>query len=147
LDSFHQIKIVQTLVNLFIGGYMNHKQFYFSFTGRVNRAAYWLRYVLPTFIITIALIIIIAKYVSLARVRFYIFLIWAILYNWMSYAVAAKRYHDRDKSAWWILIYLIPVIGPFWQLIELGFLKGTDGSNRFGADPLGTDASTKPIEP
>jgi hypothetical protein len=47
----------------------------------------------------------------------------------------AKRYHDRDKSAWWILICLLPIIGGIWQLIELGCLRGTEGSNDYGPDP------------
>jgi uncharacterized membrane protein YhaH (DUF805 family) len=46
--------------------------------------------------------------------------------------VYIKRFHDRDKTGWWVLIGLIPLIGPLWLLIELGFLKGTDGANRFG---------------
>jgi uncharacterized membrane protein YhaH (DUF805 family) len=46
--------------------------------------------------------------------------------------VYIKRFHDRDKSGWWVLIGLIPVIGAIWLLIELGFLKGTPGPNRFG---------------
>jgi uncharacterized membrane protein YhaH (DUF805 family) len=33
---------------------------------------------------------------------------------------------------------LIPIIGSIWFLIELGFLAGTPGPNRFG--PPSTDA-------
>jgi len=51
-----------------------------------------------------------------------------------------KRYHDRDKSGWWILILFIPLVGFIWFLIELGCLPGTPGPNRFGPDPLGTTA-------
>jgi hypothetical protein len=47
--------------------------------------------------------------------------------------VYIKRFHDRDKSGWWVLIWLIPIIGAIWLLIELGFLKGTPGPNRFGS--------------
>ena len=50
--------------------------------------------------------------------------------------VQIKRWHDRDKSGWWVLINFIPVVGAFWSLVECGFLKGTDGPNRFGPDPL-----------
>ena len=125
---------------------MNPKQFYFSFTGRINRAPYWLRYVLPTAIISIVVLLIVIAAGADAFWGSALALIWAVLYIWASLAVMAKRYHDRDKSAWWILIALIPGIGSIWQLIELGFLKGTDGPNRFGADPLGTDASTEPTE-
>ena len=48
----------------------------------------------------------------------------------------AKRWHDRGKSGWWTLIGLVPIIGGLWMLIELGFLKGTDGDNQYGPDPL-----------
>jgi uncharacterized membrane protein YhaH (DUF805 family) len=46
--------------------------------------------------------------------------------------VYIKRFHDRDKSGWWVLIGLIPIIGAIWLPIELGFLKGTPRPNRFG---------------
>lgn len=49
--------------------------------------------------------------------------------------VCALRAHDRNKSALWVLIYVFPYIGWIWALIELGFLPGTDGPNRFGPDP------------
>ena len=51
-------------------------------------------------------------------------------------ALYAKRWHDRGKSGWWTLIGLIPIIGGLWILIELGFLKGTYGSNQYGPDPV-----------
>jgi len=54
----------------------------------------------------------------------------------MGIIVQVKRWHDRDKSGWWILINFIPLVGGLWSLIECGFLKGTDGPNRFGPDPL-----------
>lgn len=56
---------------------------------------------------------------------------------WPSLAIYAKRWHDRDKSGWWTLIGLVPIIGGLWMLIELGFLRGTEGPNRFGPDPIG----------
>lgn len=60
-----------------------------------------------------------------------------LLTIWPSLAIYAKRWHDRDKSGWWTLIGLVPIIGGLWMLIELGFLRGTDGPNRFGPDPIG----------
>ena len=56
-----------------------------------------------------------------------------------SLAVAIKRYHDRDKSGWWILILFVPIIGLIWYVVELGFLRGTPGPNRYGPDPLGAE--------
>ena len=55
---------------------------------------------------------------------------------WPSLALYAKRWHDRDKSGWWSLIMFVPIIGGIWMLIELGFLRGTDGPNRFGPNPI-----------
>jgi uncharacterized membrane protein YhaH (DUF805 family) len=46
-----------------------------------------------------------------------------------------RRLHDLDKSAWWYLLVLVPVIG--WIVLIVWFCtKGTDGANRFGEDPL-----------
>jgi uncharacterized membrane protein YhaH (DUF805 family) len=54
---------------------------------------------------------------------------------WASLAISVKRWHDRNKSGWWVLIALIPVVGGLWTLIENGFLAGSDGPNRYGEDP------------
>ncbi len=51
---------------------------------------------------------------------------------WVKLAVHAKRWHDRNKSALWILFSFIPLIGQIWAVIELGFIAGTQGHNRFG---------------
>ena len=52
-----------------------------------------------------------------------------------SITVAARRLHDVDKSGWWLLLALIPLIG---GLVVLYFLvqPGTQGPNRFG-NPVG----------
>lgn len=53
-------------------------------------------------------------------------------------AVAVRRLHDLDKSGWWVLIWLIPIIG--WIILIVWYAtEGTRGPNRFGADPLGND--------
>jgi uncharacterized membrane protein YhaH (DUF805 family) len=76
--------------------------------------------------------------------------------------VSLKRLHDRNKSAWWLaLFYAAPFLlhsGAYavgadhalyfsalaalinlWALIELGFLRGSLGPNRFGDDPAGVE--------
>lgn len=68
--------------------------------------------------------------------------------------VGIKRLHDRDKSGWWLLVfYLLPSIltlfsgvsfifslasfaFSIWGIVELGFLRGTVGANKYGPDPL-----------
>lgn len=54
---------------------------------------------------------------------------------WISLAVQAKRWHDRGKSGWHILIGFIPYIGGIWVLVECGCLRGTHGPNQYGPDP------------
>jgi len=59
---------------------------------------------------------------------------------WPSLANNIKRCHDRDKSGWWLVAYFLAsltVIGALWPLIELGFLDGTPGPNKYGPSPKG----------
>jgi uncharacterized membrane protein YhaH (DUF805 family) len=84
----------------------------------------------------------------------------SLVLGWMIVAVAAKRLHDRDKSGWWLLVFvvapllLIELGVPFpnsaarkllllaafalhvWSFIEIGCRPGTRGANRYGADPV-----------
>jgi uncharacterized membrane protein YhaH (DUF805 family) len=50
-------------------------------------------------------------------------------------AVCVRRLHDTDRSGWWLLVSLVPLIGAIWFIV-LCCLKGSDEENRFGADPL-----------
>ncbi|MEX2519096.1 MAG: DUF805 domain-containing protein [Paracoccaceae bacterium] len=49
--------------------------------------------------------------------------------------VGVRRLHDTDRSAWWLLIILVPLIG-FLILIYFFTQRGTVGDNRFGPDPV-----------
>jgi uncharacterized membrane protein YhaH (DUF805 family) len=51
-----------------------------------------------------------------------------------SLAVAVRRLHDTDRSGWWILIALIPLIGAIVLLVFL-VQDGRPGPNRFGPSP------------
>ena len=48
-----------------------------------------------------------------------------------SLAVSVRRLHDTDRSGWWVLVGLVPLIG---NLVLLFFYvqKGADGENQFG---------------
>ena len=111
---------------------MNWQQFLLSPQGRVSRQQYWLMILISVpFIIA-------ASWKSggiehLGEGSAVLFLLPII---WPSTVVTIKRWHDRDKSGWWVLINLIPIVGDIWSLVENGFLKGTSGDNRFGPDPL-----------
>ena len=110
------------------------KWFLLSTQGRISRSDYWLRFFLPYLAITFVLLFIDMGLGSYDERSGYgllstIFLIAAI---YPSIAITIKRWHDRDKSGWWVLINFVPLIGAIWALVENGFLKGTDGPNRFG---------------
>ena len=47
-----------------------------------------------------------------------------VLLVWISFASIVRRLHDRDKSGWWAVLYLLPFIGWLWLVIECGFLPG-----------------------
>ena len=49
-------------------------------------------------------------------------------------AVQVRRFHDQDKSGWFVLLSLIPYVGGLVVLVFM-CLEGTRGPNRFGADP------------
>ena len=58
--------------------------------------------------------------------------------TWVSLINRIRRYHDLDKSGFWIFFALIPIVGPMWQFIELGFRRGTQGDNSYGPGPYAT---------
>jgi uncharacterized membrane protein YhaH (DUF805 family) len=69
-------------------------------------------------------------------------LVWALITFIPSLAVSVRRLHDVDKSGWWLLIALVPLLGSLY-LLFLYCQPGTPGPNRFGPDPKGgTDAQT-----
>jgi uncharacterized membrane protein YhaH (DUF805 family) len=49
-------------------------------------------------------------------------------------AVSARRLHDLDRTAWWLLL-LLTGIGIILLIIWY-CMRGTSGPNRFGPDPL-----------
>ncbi len=124
---------------------MDWKKFLFSFDGRVGRKTYWL------FLVAVLVIFMGIQFAALgpmiaaaaadpeaaANMSFPVW-IWIIFIPmmWMSLAVQAKRWHDVDKSAWWILIGLVPFVGGLIALVFNGFIAGTPGPNRFGEGPM-----------
>ena len=133
---------------------MDWKNLYLSFEGRANRQPFWLGLLALVVVQWIVMFIVamllgvsllpsvdpnIAPEAAASMMMSAMIPIWivSLLFLYPALAVYTKRWHDRDKSGWWTLIIFVPFIGALWFLIECGFLRGTDGPNRFGNDPLG----------
>lgn len=112
---------------------MDWAALYLSPHGRISRKAYWLASLplLPIFLVVDPLMT--GDFNAAAGVSALI--VFAALLV-PTFILGIKRCHDRDKSGWFMLLNLIPLIGPLWLLVELGFLHGSEGNNRFGPDPL-----------
>ena len=112
----------------------------FSFQGRVPRSTFWC-YSLTAAFSYLAIVTVLSfaagfesAVAGIASLLLYIPLVW------ISLALQVKRWHDRDKSGWWVLIGLVPLIGAIWTFIEVGCLPGTSGPNSHGPNPLGDSA-------
>lgn len=108
-------------------------QFFFSFEGRVSRKRWWLHYFLPLVVPMAVLSIVIDRMMGYQH-RPTPGSLMMLLILWPGLAVSTKRWHDRNKSGWWNLVALVPLIGGVWILVENGFLRGTVGSNQYGPD-------------
>ena len=106
----------------------------FSCSGRAGRAEYW------KFNIVFTVLIMIAGFIdgSMAPADdpFAFPTPWAqILVTLIilipSMAVSVRRFHDRNKSGWWLLIGLVPIIGIFWLFVDLALLPANEEGNSY----------------
>lgn len=111
---------------------MDYKFLFLTTEGRIGRKSWWIGYLyLLLFYIIISLLFFVN--IEIINIVVYIFIL-ASIYPYV--VLSMKRCHDRNRSGWFLLVGLIPLIGGIWLLIELGCLLGTNGANRFGPDPL-----------
>ena len=114
-------------------------QVLFSFKGRIGRGTLWgvwLSITVVGFVIEFLFGGSFGSGYEGFGVSISIYFLYLILSVWISFAIQVKRWHDRNKSGWMLLINFIPIIGWLWAFVELGFLKGTTGPNQYGEDPL-----------
>ena len=144
---------------------MDFNYLFLSFDGRINRAKWWAGIVI-LIVINLVLGLFVAAIFGLSTFAGILFTLITLALFYPSYAVAAKRFQDRDKPGQTALYGLVPLLianllqnfgltgtpeapNPLawicsivtlgvgiWFLVELGILKGTTGSNRYGPDPL-----------
>ncbi len=118
---------------------MNLKELYFSPKGRINRQKYILSALgigISTVIIAIILMVLGACLgETFSIITGIIVLITYALCAYTQIVLQVKRWHDLDKSGWFVLLGFIPIVGIIAMCFLL-FVKGTDGNNNFGNDPL-----------
>ncbi len=122
----------------------------FGFQGRFTRASFWFVLVGVSVVETVLLCVAFISHVLSAgadgtataalgmsgRITGIVVALLFIPLIWIGLAASVKRWHDCNKSGWWMLVNFVPVIGGLWFLIECGFLAGTPGPNAYGPDPL-----------
>ncbi|MBV8977871.1 MAG: DUF805 domain-containing protein [Alphaproteobacteria bacterium] len=174
---------------------MNWGNYLFGFQGRINRAKIWL-FVLIAIVVYIVYFTAVAVVfggsivamvkggpagmmaggatigaAALASILLYLIVLYCGI------AVSVKRLHDRNKSAWWIVVFIvIPIVlswinlatmlsamnaganaaapNPMmslvgvaslilsiWGFVELYCLRGTEGPNAYGPDPLAGESA------
>lgn len=97
---------------------------YATFTGRARRSEFWYWY-LFTFIVGCVLgwIPVLGWLVSIALII-------------PNLAVGARRLHDTNRSGWWLLLNLIPLVGAI-ILIIWWVQDSVPGANEYGDNPKG----------
>jgi uncharacterized membrane protein YhaH (DUF805 family) len=140
-------------------------EFLFGASGRINRSKYWRSVALVSVAGLLAAVILFTA-AGIAAPLFIIMVVLVFI-PWLLWglSVTTERLHDRDKSAWWLVVFcLVPgVLGQFasaawftgaagtalhfiaalssfaltiWGFVELGCLRGSAGPNTYGPDPL-----------
>ena len=104
---------------------------YAEFSGRARRKEFWM-FALFNFLASIAIGIvdgILGTSGALGGLYSLAVLIPAL-------AVGVRRLHDTDRSGWWLLLPLIPLVGGIVLLVFF-CIESKPGANRFGANPTG----------
>lgn len=122
---------------------------YADFSGRSRRKEYWMFTLLSVIVYAVGFMLLMAGGFTMdpaqqtdagigpiGWVGLIIMIGWALGTLIPTIAVHVRRFHDQDKSGWFYLISFIPYVGGLIVLVFM-FLEGTQGTNRFGADPKG----------
>lgn len=102
---------------------------YLWFSGRADRTEWWLVHAVCGALMTANTDILIEpSHPAIAGIPIPNGLLLGVLFQfllmWISATSIVRRLRDRNKSAWWALLYPWPLIGWGWLIIECGFLAG-----------------------
>ncbi len=107
---------------------------YAVFSGRARRKEYWFFTLISSVVVVFFSVIDNQMGWKLGEDAGFLGTLYGVAVIVPSIAVTVRRLHDTDRSGWWILIGLIPLVGAIVLLVFL-ILKGNEGDNRFGPDP------------
>jgi uncharacterized membrane protein YhaH (DUF805 family) len=113
---------------------------YAGFTGRARRSEYW--YWTLAYVIVYVVAVILDSIFGSSPLFVIIVVLAAIVPN---IAVSVRRLHDTDKSGWFILIGLIPIIGTIILIVFYVMDSGPD--NQYGPNPKGASGPAAPPPP
>ena len=114
--------------------YLHALRKYAVFKGRARRREYWI-FELMNSAIALALFVLA---VQLGKVGYPYFLSLPFLYiaatTIPSLSSSIRRLHDTNRSGWWLLISMVPGVGPL-ILFAMTVTDSEPGENRFGPNP------------
>ncbi|MGO6980635.1 DUF805 domain-containing protein [Rhizobium leguminosarum] len=133
------------------------KQKYATFSGRASRSEYWwfvLFYVLALFALIIPSFILAfatsgGGAPSPVHYTVVIWMLFTLVIFLPLTSLQVRRFHDRNISGWWYLALFILSFIPYGILVTapvtivISMLPGTEGPNKFGADPLRPERSAE----
>ena len=126
-----------------MNAYLHCMRHYADFSGRASRSEYWL-FVLVFIIIYAVCLPVDFAVIGISPSGIPALGTIAYLVHFIpGLAVLVRRLHDIDRSGWWMLISLIPVLGSIWLLVLL-CSEGTYGPNEYGPDPNAHYATEPP---
>lgn len=111
------------------------KNKYAQFTGRARRLEYWY-FALFNVIASIVLAVLDGLFgtFNTATGAGLLSGLYALAVLVPSLAVAVRRLHDTDRTGWWLLIALVPVIGVIVLLVFM-LIDSQPGANQYGPNP------------
>jgi uncharacterized membrane protein YhaH (DUF805 family) len=62
--------------------------------------------------------------------------LYILLLTYIGIAVQVKRWHDTDRSGWWVLVNLVPIIGNIYALAVCGFIPSNLDYNQYGNNDI-----------
>lgn len=141
LNSQKSNKLTNNNRGLTVNYYTDAMRRYFDFEGRASRTQYWIFNLILFGIMVVALALDIATDDQSAEPAAFFTGIVVLAHFIPALAITARRLHDTDKSAWWLLLMLAPGIGAIVLLIFM--CTPTQTINNHYASPMHAAKSDK----